>query len=167
MTRPWVPWRTTSLSLAGNSGRLTWVRHSSRKSSATYSYQCVVFLCVRTMVWLPVLGIFNVRTDVDACDCTRVLYGPVRVCLASPGARTGVSITPWPFSRMLYPLSCHGPGKSDELLRLRRRGEVPPPRSCGQRLWRLNTGPPVSTPFAAFPQRPRCCKRLGVDQLGV
>ena len=27
------------------------------------------------MVWLPVLGIFNVRTDVDACDCTRGLYG--------------------------------------------------------------------------------------------
>ena len=24
---------------------------------------------------LPVLGIFNVRTDVDACDCTRELYG--------------------------------------------------------------------------------------------
>ena len=32
---------STSLSLAGNSGRLTWVRHSSRKSSATHSYQCV------------------------------------------------------------------------------------------------------------------------------
>ena len=32
---------STSLSLAGNSGQLTWVRHSSRKSSATHSYQCV------------------------------------------------------------------------------------------------------------------------------
>ena len=31
----------------------------------------VVFSCVQTMVWLPVFGIFNVRTDVDACDCTR------------------------------------------------------------------------------------------------
>ena len=86
--------------------------------------------------------------------------------LAAPGTRTGVSITPWPFSHMLYPLNYHGPGKSHEL-RLRRRGELPPPRSCRPRLWRLNTGPPVSTPFAAFPQRPRCCKRLGVDQLGV
>ena len=33
-----VPW--------GNSGRLTWVRHSSRKSSATHSYQCLLYLCV-------------------------------------------------------------------------------------------------------------------------
>ena len=31
----------TSLSFAGNLGRLTWVRHSSRKSSATHSYQRV------------------------------------------------------------------------------------------------------------------------------
>ena len=68
---------STSLSLAGNSGRLTWVRHSSRKSSATHSYLavCAVFSCVQTMVWLPVLGIFNVRVDVAACDCTLGLYG--------------------------------------------------------------------------------------------
>ena len=32
---------------------------------------CVVFSCVQTMVWLPVFGIFNMLTDVDACDCTR------------------------------------------------------------------------------------------------
>ena len=32
---------STSLSLAGNSCRLNWVRHSSRKSSATHSCQCV------------------------------------------------------------------------------------------------------------------------------
>ena len=31
---------------------------------------CAVFLCVQTMVLLPILGIFNVRTDVEACDCT-------------------------------------------------------------------------------------------------
>ena len=47
-----------SLSLAGNSGRLTWV-----------------FSCVQTMVWLPVFGVFNVPADVDACDCTQRLYG--------------------------------------------------------------------------------------------
>ena len=34
-----------------------------------------VLLCVQTMVWLPVFGIFNVRADVDACDCTRGLCG--------------------------------------------------------------------------------------------
>ena len=27
------------------------------------------------MAWLPVFGIFNVRADVDACDCTQGLYG--------------------------------------------------------------------------------------------
>ena len=37
---------STSLSLVGNSGRLTWVRHSSRKSSASHSYQCVEYLRV-------------------------------------------------------------------------------------------------------------------------
>ena len=35
-----------SLSFVGNSGRLTWVRHSSRKSSATHSYQCVWYCSV-------------------------------------------------------------------------------------------------------------------------
>ena len=34
-----------------------------------------VFPCVQTMVWLTVFGIFNVPTDVDACDSTRGLYG--------------------------------------------------------------------------------------------
>ena len=33
------------------------------------------------MVWLPLFGIFNVRTHVDACDCTQGLYGHrKRVC---------------------------------------------------------------------------------------
>ena len=42
---------------------------------------CAVFLCVQTKVWLPMLGIFNVRADVKACDCTRGLYGHrKRVC---------------------------------------------------------------------------------------
>ena len=36
------------------------------------------------MVWLPMFGIFNVRTDADACDCTRGLYGHrERVCTGS------------------------------------------------------------------------------------
>ena len=36
------------------------------------------------MVWLPMFGIFNVRTDADACDCTRGLYGHrERVCTES------------------------------------------------------------------------------------
>ena len=48
---------------------------------------CVVFSCVQTIVWLPlvpVFGIFNVHTDVDACDCTRGLYGHrKKVCTGS------------------------------------------------------------------------------------
>ena len=32
---------------------------------------CVVFSCVQTMVWLPVFGIFNLRTGVDECSCTQ------------------------------------------------------------------------------------------------
>ena len=57
------------------------VRRSSLPSSATV---CAVFLCVQTMVWLPVFEIFNVRTDVDACDCTRGLCGHrKRVCTGS------------------------------------------------------------------------------------
>ena len=39
---------------------------------------CVVFSCVQTIVWLPlvpVFGIFNVHTDADVRDCTRGLSG--------------------------------------------------------------------------------------------
>ena len=34
-----------------------------------------VFSCIQAKVWLPVLGIFIVRTDRNACDSTRGLYG--------------------------------------------------------------------------------------------
>ena len=45
---------------------------------------CAVFSCVQRLVWLPVFGIFNMHTDVDACDCTRGLYGHrKRVCTES------------------------------------------------------------------------------------
>ena len=48
---------------------------------------CAVFSCVQTIVWLPlvpVFGIFNVHTDVDACHCTRGLYGHrKKVCTGS------------------------------------------------------------------------------------
>ena len=38
----------------------------------------------QTMAWLSRYGICNVRTDVDACDCTRGLYGQrKRVCSES------------------------------------------------------------------------------------
>ena len=31
-------------------------------------------LCVHTVEWLHMPGIFIVRSDVNACDCTRDLY---------------------------------------------------------------------------------------------
>ena len=45
---------------------------------------CAVFPCVYTMLWLPVFGTSNGHTHVDACDCTRGLYGHrQRVCIES------------------------------------------------------------------------------------
>ena len=35
---------------------------------------CAVFLCVKTMVWLPVFGILNVSTDVNAYNCTWAVW---------------------------------------------------------------------------------------------
>ena len=65
---------------------------------------CVALLRVQTMVWLSVLGTFNVRTDTDASNCTRGLYGHRKSLhwkltlgeksLAAPGTRTRVSIAP-------------------------------------------------------------------------
>ena len=88
---------STSLSLVGNLGGLTQVRHSSCKRNTTHSYQCVqqkqhypflsvcaVSACVQTIVWLPVFGIFNVCTDTDTCDYTHGLYRHCeRVCTES------------------------------------------------------------------------------------
>ena len=60
------------LSLVGNSGRLNWVR-LQQPQEQRYPFLTVltVFSCVQTKVWLPMLGIFYMRTDVYACDCTR------------------------------------------------------------------------------------------------
>ena len=116
---------STSLSFAGNSSRLTWVRHSSSKSSATHSYQgvqCFFFVRPGDGILLPVLGICIMCINVDSWDCTRELYGPLKSLhwkltlgkkksLAAPGTRTGVSIASWIFSRTLsqielFPPSC-------------------------------------------------------------
>ena len=68
----------TSLSLAGNWGCLTRVRLSSRRGSATHSYQCVqYFACPNNgmAASIKTTGIFNVCTFVEAYNCTRRLYG--------------------------------------------------------------------------------------------
>ena len=73
-----------SLSLAGNAGGLTGLRHSSRRSSATIAISvCGIFLCPNNGV-AATAEICNVHTDADACDCTRGLYGHrERVCTES------------------------------------------------------------------------------------
>ena len=67
---------TLHSSLVGNSGRLTWVKLQQRQEQR-YPFLTVraVFSCVQAEVWLPMFGIINVHTDVNACDCTRGLYG--------------------------------------------------------------------------------------------
>ena len=73
------------LSIAENSGCLTWVRHSSRRSSVPIPISiCIVFTCIQTMAWRPVFGIFNVRTGVGASDSTLGLCRyRKRVCTGS------------------------------------------------------------------------------------
>ena len=72
---------------------------------------CAVFPCVQTRVWLPVSGIVNMCTDVDACNCTRGLYGHCRrVCTGRQiSCHTEYSNSGqyciWLFSQKLYQLS--------------------------------------------------------------
>ena len=46
------------------------------------------------MVLLPVLGIFSVRTDVDACDCTRGLLIVITILVLTLGEKALVFKTP-------------------------------------------------------------------------
>ena len=98
------------LSFAENSGRLPRVRlQQPQEQRYPFLTVCAVFSCVQTKIWLLVLGIFNVRTDVNACDCTRGLCGHrKRVCtesrlweknpIAAPRNRTCLSGVPVPHS---------------------------------------------------------------------
>ena len=62
-----------------NSGRLTLVRlQQPQERRHPFLTVRAVFSCVQTKVWLPMLGIFNVRADVNACDCTRGFTNTVR-----------------------------------------------------------------------------------------
>ena len=76
---------------------------------------CAVFSCVPTMVWLSVSEICNVRIDVGASDCTRVLYGHHESlhsklalggkALAAPGTQKACWHYTFLFCWMLYQLS--------------------------------------------------------------
>ena len=91
-TQAWLQWLfafNASLSLAGNSGRLTRERQTAARAALpTVTSECGVFSCVyinnsmAANVWDDFF--FNARTDVDACDCTRGLCGHrERVCTDS------------------------------------------------------------------------------------
>ena len=75
------------LSLAGNLGLLIWVIKAEQPQRAALPILsvCAIFSCFgQTMVCLPACGIFNKRTDVDACNCTRGLHGRrKRLCMGS------------------------------------------------------------------------------------
>ena len=63
-----------------------WLGKAQQPQEQRYPFLsvCAVFSCVQTMVRLPKFGIVHVRTDVDACDRTRGLYGySKRVCTES------------------------------------------------------------------------------------
>ena len=110
---------STSVSLAENSGRLTWVKHSNRKTSATHFYQCVQCLCVLTVDWLPVFWVFHVAdmlmraialggcTDTVRDSALEVVSGRKIPCLT--GDSNPRQYCAWLFSRKLYQLSYPAP----------------------------------------------------------
>ena len=63
----------TGLTVA-TKGCLTWIRlRQPQKQRYPFLPVCAIFSCVQAMVKLPLFRIFNVRTDVDACNCTRAV----------------------------------------------------------------------------------------------
>ena len=92
-----------SLSLVGNSGRLTWVSHNSRKGSATHSYQCVQYFHVSKQWYgCQSVGFLTCAHMLMHAICTRELYGLgyreklalEEKSLATQGTRIRVSIAP-------------------------------------------------------------------------
>ena len=68
-----------------NSGHFTWAS-LQQPQEQRYPFLTVraVFLCIQTKVWLPLRGMFNVRTDVKACNWTWGLCGHCKwVCTES------------------------------------------------------------------------------------
>ena len=64
---PWVGrGKTNCIYVTVFSSLAIWVPHPSLSIDPAFA----VFSCVQAMVWLPVLWTFNMRTDVDACNCT-------------------------------------------------------------------------------------------------
>ena len=81
----------------------------SHTPSSRSDLVCVVFLSVQRMRWLPALGVFDVGSNVNACDCSRGCANTVRESaqkvdsvgdksFAAPVSRTYVSSAPDPTS---------------------------------------------------------------------
>ena len=68
-------------------GPLTQVKQSSCKSSAIHSYQCVQYFRVSKQWYGWVYKIFNVHTDVSACDWPRIKYRPCNFCWTNSAFR--------------------------------------------------------------------------------
>ena len=106
---------STSLSFAGNSGHLTQVRHSSRKSSATHPFQCVEYFRVsRQWYGCQYLGFLTgaqmLLHAIVHRGCTDSLSLHWRL---TPGEKS-LDSNPcqhctWLFSQMLHQLSCSPP----------------------------------------------------------
>ena len=101
---------STSLTFAGNLGHLTWVRHSSRKSSAARSYQRVWYFHVskqwygcQCLEFLTSTQMLMHATANGGCTNTAresaLKVEPGRK-IATPGPRTRFSSAPW-FSNTL------------------------------------------------------------------
>ena len=82
---PPPPPSSSSSSLAGNSRRLTWARHSSRKSSATHSYHCVQYFRVSKQWYnCQCLGFLTCAQKSRNAVAHKGLYGHrKRVCTGS------------------------------------------------------------------------------------
>ena len=105
-----------SLYFIGNFGGLTWVRHSSCRSSATHSYQCVQCFCVfkqwygcqclAFLTWAQLLMHVSARggcTDTVRESAVNVDSGRKLPC--HTGDSNSCQYCIWLFSQMLYPLS--------------------------------------------------------------
>ena len=110
----------TSLSLAGNSGHLTWVRYSGHKSSATHSCQCVQYFRVskqwygcqclgfltRAQMFLHAIAHRGCRDTVRESALTADSGRKIPCCTGDSNRHQDCA---WHFSRMLYQLSYPSP----------------------------------------------------------
>ena len=106
---------STSLSLLGKSGHLSQVRYSSRKSSATHSYQCVLyFLLTRISACCIFYSLVSVRAVFSTRSYQCVLYfllTRISACCIFVCPNNAMAASAWDFltcAQMLMHVSAHG-----------------------------------------------------------